>query len=213
MLRERSEQLEEVKERLLAAEMQLREANFDKKQFNSQLEKVREEKNLIDRKSDDVISELERNLSMLKQETANRNNLALLECDKVLRTVSALHSSAFDAGAGQSINTPRLARQLLDRIAVDINSLKATIAGVRSSTRSAAAATAAAAAVHTLATPDPGYDQALLEMCRSLEEENKTLSDSVCALKAELAQAKKDASAHRLIPHYRLAIIRCVSNQ
>jgi hypothetical protein len=57
---------------------------------------------------------------------------------------------------------------------------------------------------------ESGCDGALLDMCRSLEEENRALSDTVEALRAQLAETSRDASINRLIPHYRLAIVRYV---
>ncbi len=48
----------------------------------------------------------------------------------------------------------------------------------------------------------------MLEMCRSLEEENVSLSKTIEDLKQQLAEAKREASASQLIPHYRLAILR-----
>lgn len=48
----------------------------------------------------------------------------------------------------------------------------------------------------------------MLEMCKSLEEENISLNERVRILKGQLAEAKKEAAASQLIPHYRLAIVR-----
>lgn len=45
-------------------------------------------------------------------------------------------------------------------------------------------------------------------MCRSLEEENSTLQETVQSLKDQLAEAKRESAASQLIPHYRLAIVR-----
>jgi hypothetical protein len=60
------------------------------------------------------------------------------------------------------------------------------------------------------AQADSGCDSALLDMCRSLEEENRALSDTVDTLRTQLAEAGRDASINKLIPHYRLAIVRYV---
>jgi hypothetical protein len=45
-------------------------------------------------------------------------------------------------------------------------------------------------------------------MCRSLEEENRSLTETVETMKVQLAESNRDASLNRLIPHYRLAIVR-----
>lgn len=51
-------------------------------------------------------------------------------------------------------------------------------------------------------------DNAVMDMCKNLEEENVKLSDLVTALKLDLEHAQRDSSVSDLIPHYRLAIIR-----
>ena len=50
----------------------------------------------------------------------------------------------------------------------------------------------------------------MLEMCRNLEDENATLTETVNSLKEQLAEAKRESAASQLIPHYRLAIVRFV---
>ena len=55
---------------------------------------------------------------------------------------------------------------------------------------------------------ESGCDNALLDMCRSLEEENRALSENIETLRTQLADTSRDASINRLIPHYRLAIVR-----
>lgn len=45
-------------------------------------------------------------------------------------------------------------------------------------------------------------------MCRNLEEENVNLSDTIIDLKNQLAEAKRESAASKLIPHYRLAVMR-----
>lgn len=48
----------------------------------------------------------------------------------------------------------------------------------------------------------------MLEMCRSLEEENSNLHETIQSLKEQLAESKRESAASQLIPHYRLAIVR-----
>ncbi len=57
---------------------------------------------------------------------------------------------------------------------------------------------------------DSAVDAVMLEMCRNLEEENITLTETVESLKRQLEEAKRESSAAQLIPHYRLAIVRYV---
>jgi len=51
-------------------------------------------------------------------------------------------------------------------------------------------------------------DTALLEMCRQLEDENSKQASQISTLKVELEEAQRDASVSKLIPHYRLVIMR-----
>lgn len=54
-------------------------------------------------------------------------------------------------------------------------------------------------------------DRTLMDMCRSLEEENSTLTSSMDQLKRRLAAAEEEIAKNNLIPHYRLAIVRARS--
>ena len=55
---------------------------------------------------------------------------------------------------------------------------------------------------------DSTVDTSLLDMCRNLEEENIELTETIADLKNQLAEAKREAAASKLIPHYRLAVMR-----
>ena len=61
-----------------------------------------------------------------------------------------------------------------------------------------------------LISVDSTVDSTMLEMCRNLEEENATLTETVNSLKEQLAESKRESAASQLIPHYRLAIVRLV---
>ncbi len=61
---------------------------------------------------------------------------------------------------------------------------------------------------YTHATAGPPLDTTLLDMCRSLEEENGALVRALEDLRGQLATAQQAADSNKLIPHYRLAIIR-----
>lgn len=55
---------------------------------------------------------------------------------------------------------------------------------------------------------DSAVDSSLLDMCRNLEEENIGLTETIADLKNQLTEAKREAAASKLIPHYRLAVMR-----
>eukprot|EP01032_Pedospumella_encystans_P010717 gene10717-12503_t len=139
-----------------------------------------------------------------------RNQVAVYECDKFIKTLTSLYKSVFD-GRGTNALAPKTTKQLLDKAAKDAEQLKVFLTN-----RSAVAvgeeqdriSAALQSRLTTNTTADQGCDNALLDMCRSLEEENRALTDTVEALKVQLAEASRDASINRLIPHYRLAIVR-----
>jgi hypothetical protein len=55
---------------------------------------------------------------------------------------------------------------------------------------------------------EQGVETALLEMCRSLEAENAKLEETVHTLRKDLDDYAREADIGKLIPHYRLAIVR-----
>ena len=59
-----------------------------------------------------------------------------------------------------------------------------------------------------LHSPAHTFDSTLLDMCRNLEEENVQLAGTVNELRLKLQESERESSVNKLIPHYRLAIIR-----
>jgi len=51
-------------------------------------------------------------------------------------------------------------------------------------------------------------DGALLDMCRHLEEENVRLESALATARVEADEMHREASVSKLIPHYRMAIVR-----
>jgi hypothetical protein len=59
------------------------------------------------------------------------------------------------------------------------------------------------------AAREQGVENALLEMCRHLEAENSRLEATLKELRKDVDDYAKEADVGKLIPHYRLAIVRC----
>jgi hypothetical protein len=51
-------------------------------------------------------------------------------------------------------------------------------------------------------------DNVYLDICKKLEEENVRSQQTILELQGELQDAQREATANKVIPHYRLAIIR-----
>eukprot|EP01032_Pedospumella_encystans_P014223 gene14223-16352_t len=210
IIRKQSAELARTQSLLSQADFDLKEARYEINRINEREIKVNEEKRLIETKSKDVIAELKHQLQQKTTSMEERNQVAVYECDKLIKTLTSLYKSVFD-GRGTNASAPKTTKQLLDKAAKDAEQLKGFL-----TSRSAVAvgeeqdriSAALQNRLTTNTTADQGCDNALLDMCRSLEEENRALTDTVEALKVQLAEASRDASINRLIPHYRLAIVR-----
>lgn len=58
----------------------------------------------------------------------------------------------------------------------------------------------------------PTVENTLLEMCKGLEAENHKLVEEAKSRMEEFDKLRMDAEQSKLIPHYRLAIVRCVTH-
>ncbi|KAJ1427781.1 hypothetical protein B484DRAFT_397094, partial [Ochromonadaceae sp. CCMP2298] len=185
---------------LSQAEFELKEARFEINQFGDREGKLKDERRGVENRSREMLADLQVQVQESKRFTEDRSAIALFECDKLAKTLSALYKSV----VGGSTGAPKTTRQLLDKALQDTAQLRAFLASK-------------GAVLLEEPTLGPGLrgrgdanscDNALLDMCRSLEEENKALSDTVDTLRTQVAQGARDASVSRLIPHYRLAIVR-----
>jgi len=77
-----------------------------------------------------------------------------------------------------------------------------------SSSLAAASAVLASAGGNSGSVRADALDGALLEMCKHLEEENMRLESALAVAQSELEELQRESSASKLIPHYRLAIVR-----
>lgn len=236
ILRKQSAELTRTKSLLSQTDFDLKEARFELNQAVEREARMKEEKRMIETKSNEVIAELKEQLEQKERTRDERNQVALFECDKLIKTLSSLYKSVFD-GRQQNPIAPKTTKQLLDKATNDaehlreflkskamslLNEEQEKIHNLQNRSRIVQVVSCIPSMIVLitrlsdasyltrmgLLQVDSGCDTALLDMCRSLEEENRALADTVETLKVQLAEASRDASINRLIPHYRLAIVR-----
>ena len=47
-----------------------------------------------------------------------------------------------------------------------------------------------------------------MDICHGLEEENRILTDTMDTMRVQVDEANREVAVNKLIPHYRLAILR-----
>eukprot|EP01034_Spumella_vulgaris_P036888 gene36888-45503_t len=143
--------------------------------------------------------------------------------EELQSVVSGVQKTLSDtAGSGSSSKTTHL---MLDVAVKDINRLRNLLASSVSNSGENSfspyggsgggvqegayySSSSAASSMNIDYSNEPAVDSSLLDMCRSLEEENHTLLTSMDTMKSQLAAAQSETDQNKLIPHYRLAIIR-----
>lgn len=123
IIRRQSLELSRTQTLLSQADFDLKEARYETNRITERESKIKEEKQLIDTKSKDVISELKQMLQQRSTSVEERNQVAIFECDKLIKTLTSLYKSVFD-GRGSNTHAPKTTKQLLDRAAKDAEQLK-----------------------------------------------------------------------------------------
>eukprot|EP01036_Dinobryon_divergens_P023805 gene23805-32194_t len=216
----RTEELSQCRQLLGECELQLREAHYEIKQLQSRIEKRVEEGNEEAKYFKDTISELRSALAASESSSTTRNKVIFSECEKLGNFVGSLLRSTLH---GTNQLSPRTSQQILQRISSDIIRLKDYLLSTGidfpppASSPTAMPSTLSSMLPRTatmdtndekLHSPSHSFDSTLLDMCRSLEEENVQLADTVSDLRMKLQESQRETSVNKLIPHYRLAIIR-----
>mmetsp|Transcript_1407 Transcript_1407/g.2333 ORF Transcript_1407/g.2333 Transcript_1407/m.2333 type:complete len:296 (+) Transcript_1407:60-947(+) len=232
MLKAKSMDLNNTKKLLSQAEFDLKEARFEINTFAERETKLKEERRMVETRSKEIIDDLRNKLEKKHKYQEDRNQISLFECDKLIKTLNMLYKSIYGGSSTSTSNpAPKTSRQLLDKALYDTSTLKEFLQSksLAPLDDSGMASTGNGSRSDLNDEADPAYalmfakrldtikstgtnnsDNALLDMCRSLEEENKSLSDTVETLRTQVAEASRDASVNRLIPHYRLAIVRYI---
>ena len=203
---------------------ELRECNYnlqllkDKERYNTNNDSMELLKNKA------IIVSLKQSIDNLENDRTNRDKILCNELDNITRQLTRLekhtlnnHSSSSSLASSSSSVTSKVTINLLVNIKNGIDSMKnnylysnklgtiddnhhkpITIINNIDSSNS------------TSSIPDP-LDSARLDMCKHLEDENSKLHQTIQSLNEELQLSQRESSISKLIPHYRLAIVRCKS--
>ena len=123
IIRKQSAELARTQSLLSQADFDLKEARYEINRINERELKVNEEKRLIETKSKDIIAELKHQLQQKTTSMEERNQVAVYECDKLIKTLTSLYKSVFD-GRGTNASAPKTTKQLLDKATKDAEQLK-----------------------------------------------------------------------------------------
>ena len=199
---------------------ELRECNYnlqllkDKERYNTNNDTMELLKNKA------IIVSLKQSIDNLENDRTNRDKILCNELDNITRQLTRLekHTLNNHSSSSSSSVTSKVTINLLVNIKNGIDSMKnnylysnklgtiddnnrhkpITIINNIDSSNS------------TSSIPDP-LDSALLDMCKHLEDENSKLHQTIQSLNEELQLSQRESSISKLIPHYRLAIVRCKS--
>eukprot|EP01031_Cornospumella_fuschlensis_P042565 gene42565-52010_t len=138
--------------------------------------------------------------SRLQNEKAT---LVSLECQKVAKLLENYSHTQGSVKRAEGVSKSK--RHLLEKALATVNKVIG-IAGVSEETDELLVKHRKAS--KSKQAVDAAVDGVMLDMCRSLEEENVSLINELESLKEQLASARRESAASQLIPHYRLAIIR-----
>lgn len=233
IVKKQAAELSRTKALLSQTDFDLREARYEINQILARETALKEEKHIMEQKNVETIAELRAQLESKQRAQEERTTVVVFECDKLIKTLASVYRAVFDGRSANSALTPKTTKQLLDKATRDAEHLRDFLQSKSSALLSEeqehvlitknnkksvrlqvypcmyrSPCADASTCIATGMQADSGCDNALLDMCRSLEEENRALSDTVDALRAQLAEASRDASINKLIPHYRLAIVR-----
>lgn len=123
IIRKQSAELARTQSLLSQADFDLKEARYEINRINEREFKASEEKRIIETKSKDMVAELKHQLQQNTTLTEERNQVAVYECDKLIKTLTSLYKSVFD-GRGSNALAPKTTKQLLDKATKDAAHLK-----------------------------------------------------------------------------------------
>lgn len=123
ILRKQSAELSRTQTLLSQSDFDLKEARFELNRVVERELKLKEEKKMIETKSNEVIAELKEQLNQKERARDERNQVALFECDKLIKTLSSLYKSVFDDRQSNPI-APKTTKQLLDKATSDAEHLR-----------------------------------------------------------------------------------------
>lgn len=123
IIRRQSSELTRTQNLLSQTDFDLKEARFEMNRIHEREAKLKDEKQLIETKSKEIIGELKQQLQQKNIVAGERTQIAVFECDKLIKTLASLYKSVFD-GRGSNALAPKTTKQLLDKASRDAENLK-----------------------------------------------------------------------------------------
>lgn len=109
-----------MKKLLEQVEFELKEAKYQINKLTEKELKLVEENHIITAKCKEMVADLSSQLEKKTKMFEDRNQIAIFECDKIIKTLTTVYKTVFD-GHG---NAPKTTKQLLDKASRDAAQLK-----------------------------------------------------------------------------------------
>lgn len=227
------EEAKRLRHALEEREREVKECRFEIKQMQGRLVTLQTSEKAYDTKFAAATSQLKESCDAAERALENRKRLVQSECDRLIRLVSGIerhtmhgHHAVASRTTGGLLLKTRHGLENLKRCVVEDGESAAgaaangNLAGtssssggdsnVRRSHQGAAqySASGPGGSQHYGQVKADALDGALLDMCKHLEEENTRLESALAVTHADLEETQRESSATKLIPHYRLAIVR-----
>lgn len=236
-IRQSSAQFEECRRlssELELRDRELKECRYEMKQMQARLSMLQTSEQSWETKISNATSNLKQSCDLAERALEEKKRIVQAECDRLIRLVSGIerhtthghHAVASRTTIGLLLKT-RHGLENLKRAVVEGGTTLATSSSstvddfgssalrsppalqpLASSSLAAASAALASAGGNGGSVRADALDGALLEMCKHLEEENMRLESALAVAQSELEELQRESSASKLIPHYRLAIVR-----
>jgi len=212
--RQSSQQFEEAKrlrQALDERERELKECRFEMKQMQSRLNVLQSSEKSLEAKITHATAALKQTCETAEKALEDRKRIVQSECDRLVRLVSGIERHTMH---GHHAVASRTTIGLLLKTRHGLENLKKAVLEGASTAMLSAAAIGDAPLLASVGDSMSGQvkadalDGALLDMCKHLEEENMRLESTLAVAQAELQELQRESASSKLIPHYRLAIVR-----
>ena len=192
---------------------ELRECNYNLQIMKDKERHIKDADNMELLKNKAIIVSLKQSIENLEKDRTSRDKILCNEFDNIVRQLSRLEKHTISSSSSSSSVSSKVTTNLLVNIRNGIDSMKNNYLYSNKLGNIDNPVTLKPTNIDTSNTSvvaDP-LDSALLDMCKHLEDENSKLHQQLQSLNEELQLSQRESSVGKLIPHYRLAIVRCKS--
>jgi DNA repair exonuclease SbcCD ATPase subunit len=124
VLKKQCNDLTVLNKQLSQTEFDLKEARFELQRCIDREASLKEENKKIEYTKNEIIADLKAQLDQKTVFHDEKTQIAGYECDKIVKTISALYKALFDSRGGVSGICPKTSKQLLDKAAHDAEQLR-----------------------------------------------------------------------------------------